>query len=349
VPSDGVDSFPLNAAITTRHLTLEPNDARRLASLCGQLDAHLQQIIAVLKVDIRNRGNLFQITGPDPSVEAAADILSSLYRMTGEGEPVTPEAIHLLLREAHVPEPALIDLPETADDDTEGLVIRTRKGGIKPRGAHQKQYVRSIYRHDINFGVGPAGTGKTYLAVACAVDALEQDQVRRILLVRPAVEAGEKLGFLPGDLAEKINPYLRPLYDALYEMMGFEKVAKLIEKQVIEVCPLAYMRGRTLNNAFIILDESQNTTREQMKMFLTRIGFGSKAVITGDQTQVDLPRGTQSGLVHALDVLQGVPGIGFTHFDSKDVVRHQLVQRIVEAYESFEQHDNRRRSRKDGD
>lgn len=347
MPSDGVDSFPLNAAITTRHLTLEPNDARRLASLCGQLDAHLQQLIAALGVDIRNRGNLFQITGPETPVVVAVDILSSLYRMTAGEEPVTPEAIHLLLREAPLPTPVVLDLAETSNPDDQGLVIRTRKGGIKPRGLHQKEYVRSIFRHDINFGVGPAGTGKTYLAVACAVDALEQDQVRRILLVRPAVEAGEKLGFLPGDLAEKINPYLRPLYDALYEMMGFEKVAKLIEKQVIEVCPLAYMRGRTLNNAFIILDESQNTTREQMKMFLTRIGFGSKAVITGDQTQVDLPRGTQSGLVHALDVLQGVPGIGFTHFDSKDVVRHQLVQRIVEAYESFEQHDPRHRSRKD--
>jgi phosphate starvation-inducible PhoH-like protein len=349
VSSDGVDNFPLNAAITTRHLTLEPNDARRLALVCGQLDAHLQQIITVLKVDIRSRGNLFQISGPEPSAQAAAEILSSLYRLTGDGETITPELIHLLLREARVPEPADIVLAEVDRDDGDEFVIRTRKGGIKPRGKHQREYVRSIFRHDINFGIGPAGTGKTYLAVACAVDALEQDQVRRILLVRPAVEAGEKLGFLPGDLAEKINPYLRPLYDALYEMMGFERVAKLIERQVIEVCPLAYMRGRTLNNAFIILDESQNTTREQMKMFLTRIGFGSKAVITGDQTQVDLPRGTQSGLVHAINVLNGIPGIGFTHFDSKDVVRHQLVQRIVEAYESFERTDSRHSSRKDTD
>jgi phosphate starvation-inducible PhoH-like protein len=207
---------------------------------------------------------------------------------------------------------------------------------IRPRGTNQQRYVKSILEHDINFGIGPAGTGKTYLAVACAVDALEREQIRRILLVRPAVEAGEKLGFLPGDLSQKIDPYLRPLYDALYEMLGFETVAKLIERQVIEVAPLAYMRGRTLNNSYIILDESQNTTVEQMKMFLTRIGFGSTAVITGDITQVDLPRGTQSGLRHVIDVLGDVPGIAFTHFQPKDVVRHPLVQRIVEAYERHE-------------
>ncbi|MDP3368116.1 MAG: PhoH family protein, partial [Pseudomonas sp.] len=219
-----------------------------------------------------------------------------------------------------------------------GVALRTKKGMIRPRGANQQRYVKAILDNDINFGVGPAGTGKTDLAVACAVDALEREQVRRILLVRPAVEAGEKLGFLPGDLAQKIDPYLRPLYDALYEMLGFEYVAKLIEKQVIEIAPLAYMRGRTLNNSFIILDESQNTTVEQMKMFLTRIGFGSTAVITGDITQVDLPRGTKSGLTHVIDVLRDVPGISFTHFKPKDVVRHPLVQRIVEAYE---RHDAR--------
>jgi len=219
---------------------------------------------------------------------------------------------------------------------------------IQPRGPNQQNYVRSIQEHDINFGIGPAGTGKTYLAVACAVDALEREQVRRILLVRPAVEAGEKLGFLPGDLAQKIDPYLRPLYDALYEMLGFEQVAKLIEKQVIEIAPLAYMRGRTLNNSFIILDESQNTTLEQMKMFLTRIGFGSTAVITGDITQVDLPRGTRSGLAHVTEVLKGVNGIGFTHFQSKDVVRHPLVQRIVEAYDRFDAlQESARRERRD--
>ncbi|MCY4046079.1 MAG: PhoH family protein, partial [Cellvibrionales bacterium] len=215
--------------------------------------------------------------------------------------------------------------------------VRTRKSLIKPRGKNQKKYIDLIRQHDINFGVGPAGTGKTYLAVACAVEALEKEQVERILLVRPAVEAGEKLGFLPGDLSQKVDPYLRPLYDALYEMLGFEKVDKLIEKHVIEIAPLAYMRGRTLNNAFIILDESQNTTREQMKMFLTRIGFGSTAVITGDVTQVDLPKGVHSGLKHSLEVLENVEGISFTFFASKDVVRHKLVQRIVDAYDVFDQ------------
>lgn len=217
-----------------------------------------------------------------------------------------------------------------------GVSLRTRKGAIRPRGENQQNYVKSILAQDINFGIGPAGTGKTFLAVACAVDALEREQVQHILLVRPAVEAGEKLGFLPGDLAQKIDPYLRPLYDALYEMLGFEHVTRLIEKQVIEVAPLAYMRGRTLSNSFIILDESQNTTAEQMKMFLTRIGFGSTAVITGDITQVDLPRGTVSGLTQVIKVLQDVQGIGFTFFKSADVVRHPLVQRIVEAYESYE-------------
>jgi phosphate starvation-inducible PhoH-like protein len=207
---------------------------------------------------------------------------------------------------------------------------------IRPRGGNQQDYVQRIRTHDINFGIGPAGTGKTYLAVACAVEALEREEVSRILLVRPAVEAGEKLGFLPGDLSQKVDPYLRPLYDALYEMMGFEKVAKLIERNVIEVAPLAYMRGRTLNGSFVILDEAQNTTREQMKMFLTRIGFGSTAVITGDKTQIDLPKGTRSGLLHAMEVLDGVKEIGFTHFGSKDVVRHPLVQHIVEAYERYE-------------
>ena len=220
-------------------------------------------------------------------------------------------------------------------------VVRTRRCAIKPRGRSQQHYVRAMGSHDINFGIGPAGTGKTYLAVACAVAALESEQVRRILLVRPAVEAGEKLGFLPGDLAQKIDPYLRPLYDALYEMLGFEQVGKLLERHVIEVCPLAYMRGRTLNNAFVILDEGQNTTSEQMKMFLTRIGFGSKAVITGDITQVDLPRGTRSGLAQVVEFLEGVEGIGFTWFTPRDVVRHPLVQRIVEAYEAFENSGNR--------
>ncbi len=242
---------------------------------------------------------------------------------------LSPDMVHLFLQETAMTEQ---NLPSAEPS----IALRTRKGMIRPRGTNQQRYVKAILEHDINFGIGPAGTGKTYLAVACAVDALEREQIRRILLVRPAVEAGEKLGFLPGDLSQKIDPYLRPLYDALYEMLGFEQVAKLIEKQVIEVAPLAYMRGRTLNNSFIILDESQNTTLEQMKMFLTRIGFGSTAVITGDITQVDLPRGTKSGLTHVIDVLRDVPGISFTHFKPKDVVRHPLVQRIVEAYERFE-------------
>ncbi len=242
--------------------------------------------------------------------------------------------MHLYLQES-----GLEDLEEL--QSAPQVTLKSRKAHIRPRGANQQRYVKAILDHDINFGIGPAGTGKTYLAVACAVDALEREQIRRILLVRPAVEAGEKLGFLPGDLSQKIDPYLRPLYDALYEMLGFEHVAKLIERNVIEVAPLAYMRGRTLNNSFIILDESQNTTVEQMKMFLTRIGFGSTAVITGDVTQVDLPRGTRSGLKHVIEVLQDVPGISFTHFKPKDVVRHPLVQRIVEAYE---RHESRQQS-----
>lgn len=332
----------MSAANTTQSLTLDPPDARRLANLCGAFNAHLMQIESRLKVTIKNRGNQFQVLGAQHSVATACQLLDALYRNTANGQEITPDAIHLHLRETQMDTDLLDHLPTDSslgDAEDSDLAIHTRKGAIKPRGEHQKGYVRNIFRYDINFGIGPAGTGKTYLAVACAVDALEQELVKRILLVRPAVEAGEKLGFLPGDLSEKINPYLRPLYDALYEMMGFERVAKMIERQVIEVCPLAYMRGRTLNNAFIILDESQNTTREQMKMFLTRIGFGSKAVITGDYTQVDLPRGVQSGLVHAMHVLQGVNGIGFTQFSSKDVVRHTLVQRIVEAYDDFERHE----------
>lgn len=334
---------------TVQNLVLEPHDARRLANLCGTFNAHLMQIESRLKVIIKNRGNQFQLSGQPDSVETACHVLDALYKDTASGREITPDAVHLHLRESQMNTEHVDHLPtDEAELDTESaeLSIHTRKGAIKPRGEHQKNYVRNIFRYDINFGIGPAGTGKTYLAVACAVDALEQEQVKRILLVRPAVEAGEKLGFLPGDLSEKINPYLRPLYDALYEMMGFERVAKMIERQIIEVCPLAYMRGRTLNNAFIILDESQNTTREQMKMFLTRIGFGSKAVITGDYTQVDLPRGIQSGLVHAMHVLQGVNGIGFTHFSSKDVVRHTLVQRIVEAYDVFEKQEKGERQDK---
>ncbi|TVP91610.1 MAG: PhoH family protein [Pseudomonadaceae bacterium] len=324
----------MNAPLHIHRFTIEPVDSRRFASLCGQFNEHLQLIEQRLGIEVRNRGNEFELIGEQALTRSAEAVLRQLYRETRDNGELTPDTVHLFLQES-----GLESLSETLQDSSnhKPVVLRTRKMTIQPRGPNQQAYVRSILEHDINFGIGPAGTGKTYLAVACAVDALEREQVRRILLVRPAVEAGEKLGFLPGDLAQKIDPYLRPLYDALYEMLGFEQVAKLIEKQVIEVAPLAYMRGRTLNNSFIILDESQNTTLEQMKMFLTRIGFGSTAVITGDTTQVDLPRGTRSGLIHVTDVLKDVKGIGFTEFKSKDVVRHPLVQRIVEAYDRFDQ------------
>ncbi len=320
----------------TRRVILEPNDSQRLSALCGPFDQNLKHLEKRLNVLIRNRGNEFQISGPEPRVEAAEALLHQLYRETYERETIEPDFVHLYLQEAGVEE-LVQSTPETmapssVTDSAGEVVIRTYKKPIKPRGGNQQAYTRSIREHDISFGIGPAGTGKTFLAVACAVEALESQRVSRILLVRPAVEAGEKLGFLPGDLAQKIDPYLRPLYDALYEMMGIERVTKFIERNIIEVAPLAYMRGRTLNNAFIILDESQNTTVSQMKMFLTRIGFGSTAVITGDITQIDLPRGERSGLVNVLNVLRNIDGISFTHFGSKDVVRHPLVQRIVDAY-----------------
>lgn len=312
-------------------VSLEPNDARRLANLCGQYNQHLRQIEKRLDIDIRNRGNLFILSGANSA--AGIGVLEHLYEETKQDPELTPDKIHLVLQQSGIE--ALMDASNqgTVQDLT---LIRTKKNTVKARGANQQHYVRAIQTHDINFGIGPAGTGKTYLAVACAVESLLSNRVERILLVRPAVEAGEKLGFLPGDLAQKVDPYLRPLYDALYEMLGFETVDKLIERNVIEVAPLAYMRGRTLNNSFVILDESQNTTREQMKMFLTRIGFGSTAVINGDPSQIDLPRGHMSGLAHASQVLKEVDGISFTHFTAKDVVRHPLVQRIVEAYDNFE-------------
>lgn len=322
----------LNTPIAHSHsLVLEPDDATRLANLCGHLDEHLKQIERALRVSLHNRGNHFVVRGDSPAVTKAGHLLRQLYAETANGAQLTPEQLHLRLQ------PSELDLILHDDNEQPLLALNTRKGLVHPRGLRQQQYVRGILDHDISFGVGPAGTGKTWLAVACAVDALEKNLVRRILLVRPAVEAGEKLGFLPGDLTEKINPYLRPLYDALYEMLGFERVSKLLDRQVIEVAPLAYMRGRTLNHSFIILDESQNTTPEQMKMFLTRLGFGSKAVITGDPSQVDLPRGIRSGLHHALDVLQGTRGIAVTRFNARDVVRHSLVQRIVDAYDRHEQ------------
>ncbi len=315
----------------THDLDLLPEDNERLANLCGQLDRHLRQIESRLGIEINNRGNRFRLIGVGEAVSAGAQLLKSLYETTAE-EMLTPERLHVLLQESGID--ALLREPEPGVPES---VIKTKRGLVRPRGPNQQEYMHKVLIHDINFGVGPAGTGKTYLAVACAVDALERDTVRRLVLVRPAVEAGERLGFLPGDLAQKIDPYLRPLYDALYEMFGFEKVNKLIERNVIELAPLAYMRGRTLNEAFIILDEAQNTTPEQMKMFLTRIGFGSTAVITGDVTQVDLPRGQQSGLRQAIEVLRKVPGISFTFFNARDVVRHELVQRIVHAYDKFDQ------------
>ncbi len=317
---------------------LLPDDSLRLASLCGPHDAHLRQIESRLDVTIRNRGNAFALAGPEARIEAGARVLQSLYNDTEQGVMLTAEQVHLHLQESGLAELLAESDRTSASSGRRGgsVEIRLRRRSIRPRGPNQQQYLERIAEHDINFGIGPAGTGKTYLAVACAVSALESEQIARILLVRPAVEAGEKLGFLPGDLAQKIDPYLRPLYDALYEMVGFEKVHKLIERNVIEVAPLAYMRGRTLNDSFIILDESQNTTVEQMKMFLTRIGFGSTAVVTGDVTQIDLPRGTRSGLVHVNKVLADVDGISFTRFNSKDVVRHPIVQRIVEAYDQAE-------------
>ncbi|WP_165855447.1 PhoH family protein [Marinobacter sp. JSM 1782161] len=315
-----------------KQFDLTPADPRRLAALCGQFDEHLKHIEKRMSVRIGYRGHHFRVDGEAEHANAAAEVLRHLYRETQALDDISPDMVHLYIRES-----GFERLPDDQPFDGSQIIIKTPKLQARPRGTNQQKYVHNIRTHDVNFGIGPAGTGKTWLAVACAVEALKDEQVKRILLVRPAVEAGEKLGFLPGDLAQKVDPYLRPLYDALYEMLGFEQVTKLIEKSVIEIAPLAFMRGRTLNNAFIILDESQNTTREQMKMFLTRIGFGSTAVITGDTTQVDLPRGQHSGLVHAANVLREVAGIGFTRFDARDVVRHPLVQRIVEAYDDHDE------------
>jgi len=320
----------LDAHIQPHQIKLEPNESGLLATLCGPYDAHLRQIEKRLGITIKNRGNDFQIVGDQKLIHAAGELLNHLYREVNNGINLTAEIVHLFLQESGID--SLMNNEADGSDD----LVSTRKKSVKPRGMNQIKYVRAIRSNDINFGIGPAGTGKTYLAVACAVEALEQERTRRILLVRPAVEAGEKLGFLPGDLSQKIDPYLRPLYDALYEMMGFEQVERLMEKNVIEVAPLAFMRGRTLNDAFVILDESQNTTVEQMKMFLTRVGFGSTVVVTGDITQIDLPSKMKSGLRHVLQVLNDVNGISFTHFNAKDVVRHPLVQRIVEAYEKHE-------------
>lgn len=324
-----------------REFRLEPTDNRRLTNLCGPFDQHLRQLEAGLAVSIRPRGNLFRVEGSARQVQAAGRVIQELYQATAT-QTLAPPQIHLFLTEAGVAQ--LVDdatksgasLSSVTESDERMVHVRTRRGKVRPRGSNQRSYVEAVRAHDICFGIGPAGTGKTYLAVACAVEALEAEQIRRLVLVRPAVEAGERLGFLPGDLSQKVDPYLRPLYDALYEMLGFERVGKLVERQIIEIAPLAYMRGRTLNEAFVILDEAQNTSAEQMKMFLTRIGFGSTAVITGDITQIDLPRGQLSGLNHAREVLRSVQGISFTHFDTRDVVRHRLVAKILDAYELHE-------------
>jgi phosphate starvation-inducible PhoH-like protein len=311
----------------------EPFDNQRLARLRGKNDENIRHVENALDVSISNRGNHFQISGNQDSVQAASKILNDLYLHTTSNDCLTPAQVHLYVRdEAQQTVPSA---EQKVNSVVQAVSIHTKAGLIRGHTHNQRKFLENILHYDINFSIGPAGTGKTYLAVASAIDALEKNKVQRILLVRPAVEAGEKLGFLPGDLSQKIEPYLRPLYDALFEMIGFERVGKLIEQNIIEVAPLAYMRGRTLNDAFIILDESQNTTTEQMKMFLTRIGFGSKAIITGDITQVDLPRDKKSGLAEAIEILSDIQGICFTFFDSKDVVRHTLVQQIIEAYEKY--------------
>ncbi|MDH5483791.1 MAG: PhoH family protein [Gammaproteobacteria bacterium] len=314
-------------------IDLVPVDNARLANLCGPLNEHLRQIESRMGVEINNRNHHFKIIGEADVVPQVAEVLKGLYRDTGE-DVITSASVNLYLQDS-----GREQLPDDIEFDANQWSLQLRKGTIKGRGPNQISYLRNILTHDLNLGIGPAGTGKTYLAVAAAVEALETEKVRRLVLVRPAVEAGERLGFLPGDMAQKIDPYLRPMYDALYEMLGFERVAKLIDKSAIEIAPLAYMRGRTLNDAFIILDEAQNTTREQMKMFLTRIGFGSTALVTGDVTQIDLPRETQSGLRHAIEVLKDVEGVAMTFFNARDVVRHPMVQRIVRAYDHFEKNE----------
>jgi len=319
-----VSSAPLESI----SFELSPIDNDRLANLCGHLDEHLRMMERGFGVEVNNRGGKFQIIGPVEALAGVQEVVHELYAETSQSI-LAPEQVHLAIREVGGTETLTKKAPEE-------VIIKTKRGLVKARGENQQAYLQRVMTHDINFGIGPAGTGKTYLAVACAVEALERDLARRIVLVRPAVEAGEKLGFLPGDLSQKVDPYLRPLYDALYEMLGFERVAKLIERNVIEVAPLAYMRGRTLNESFIILDEAQNTTTEQMKMFLTRLGYNSTAVITGDITQVDLPGSQKSGLRHAIEVLKDIEGIGFTFFQAKDVVRHSLVQKVILAYEKAE-------------
>ena len=344
----------------SRHVIFEHLTQAHLKTMLGEYNNHLKYIQDRLEVKISQRQGDFCVSGDITNIERAERILYKLADEAQNSKDISAEELHLIIQSSISRDQDIADdkaaLSATKNvtknkkkgaavdeedldsvDDFTPISLRTRKGRIIPRGGNQQRYVKDILTSDVSFGIGPAGTGKTYLAVACAVDMIERNEIERILLVRPAVEAGEKLGFLPGDLTQKIDPYLRPLYDALYEMIGFEKVAKMIERQEIEIAPLAYMRGRTLNNSFVILDEAQNTTPEQMKMFLTRLGFGSRAVITGDISQVDLPRGTKSGLAQAMEILKDIEEIHITKFDSKDVVRHQLVQKIVEAYDVFDE------------
>jgi phosphate starvation-inducible PhoH-like protein len=328
----------LNAQVDTRDVSLAGADNPRLANFAGPMEQNLRHVEERLGVEVRRRGHDLQVLGPVDAVNNAATVLRRMFELSAT-EALSPDRVHLCVQEYGFPRPA----EPVAPGSEREVVVQTQRGGIRGRGPNQRQYLDQVRASDLTFGIGPAGTGKTYLAVASAVEALHSGSVRRIVLVRPAVEAGERLGFLPGDLAQKVDPYLRPMYDALYEMMGFDRVARNIERQVIEVAPLAFMRGRSLNDSFIILDEAQNTSVEQMKMFLTRLGFGSKAVVTGDITQVDLPRQQRSGLRHAIEVLRGVDGVAFTFFNALDVVRHPLVQRIVQAYERNTSEENQER------
>lgn len=330
----------MSTRITENFELLDDNE--RISNLCGVLESHLRLIEKRCLVEIYNRGPIYKIIGDLVNTRTARAVIEELFAMT-QHEILTPESVHLCLNQMNVDDIHEIKKHYNVHDD---IIIKTKCGLIKGRGKNQKNYLHNIMHHDITFGIGPAGSGKTFLAVASAIDALERETVRRIILVRPAVEAGEHLGFLPGDLVQKIDPYLRPLYDALYEMLGFERVTKLIERNVIELAPLAFMRGRTLNDAFIILDEAQNTTTEQMKMFLTRIGFGSMAVITGDVSQIDLPRHIRSGLVHAMKILETVNGISINFFKSEDIVRHPMVAKIVNAYECAERIESNEKAEK---